>query len=72
VYFSCYGEWTKKSGFASPDSGQTIPTRLLWDDSDFAGLLKARDADVFVHTRQTWKDAPDCFATDASFERPDR
>jgi dipeptidyl aminopeptidase/acylaminoacyl peptidase len=59
VYFSVLGEWTKKSGIARLDPGKAGTTRLLWDDADFGGLLKAKDADVFLYTRQTCKDYPD-------------
>ncbi|HSA94965.1 MAG TPA: prolyl oligopeptidase family serine peptidase, partial [Acidobacteriota bacterium] len=65
-YFSVYGEWTKKAGLARLDKGQTAPTRLLWDDAGFGGLAKAKKADVFVYTRDTFKDYPDFYATDAT------
>lgn len=70
-YFSTYGEWTKKSGFVRIDPSQQ-PAVLAWDDAAYGVLMKARDADVFVHTRETPKDYPDYYATDATFKSPRR
>ena len=63
-YFSVYGEWTKKAGIARLEKGKG-PAMLLWDDAGFGGLAKARKADVFVYARDTCKDYPDFYATDA-------
>jgi dipeptidyl aminopeptidase/acylaminoacyl peptidase len=77
VYFSMMGEWTKKAGIARLDPGIAVSSdaprtaglaRLLWDDAEFAGLQKAKNADVFLYTRETNKDYPDYFVTDASFQ----
>jgi len=65
-YFSVYGEWTKKAGLARLDKGKAAPTLLLWDDAGFGGLAKAKKADVFVYTRDTYKDSPDYYASDAA------
>jgi dipeptidyl aminopeptidase/acylaminoacyl peptidase len=64
VYFSIYGEWTKKSGIARIDGGQPGADRLLWDDAEFAGLWKAKKADVYVYTRENYKDFPDLYVAD--------
>jgi dipeptidyl aminopeptidase/acylaminoacyl peptidase len=66
VYFSVYGEWTKKSGIARVDGGQPGAERLLWDDAEFASVMKAKNAEVFLYTRETYKDYPDLFGTDKS------
>ncbi len=65
-YFSVYGEWTKKAGLARLDKGKTAPALLVWDDAGFGGLAKAKKADAFVYTRDTYKDYPDYYAADAS------
>ncbi len=67
-YFSVYGEWTKKAGFARIAKGQPAPALLLWDDAGFGALAKAERADVFVYTRDTYKDYPDYYATDATLK----
>jgi dipeptidyl aminopeptidase/acylaminoacyl peptidase len=70
VYFSLYGEWTKKAGIGRLDPGKPGVTRLLWDDAEFSpfAVQKARGADVFAYTRETYKDCPEYYATDASFK----
>ena len=68
IYFSLQGEWTKKAGIAWLDPGKTGVTRLLWDDAEFTSLQKARHADVFVYTRETDRDYPDYYVTDAALK----
>ncbi len=63
-YFSVYGEWTKKAGLARLEKGKP-PVLLLWDDAGFGGLMKAKRAGTFVYTRDTYRDYPDYYATDA-------
>jgi dipeptidyl aminopeptidase/acylaminoacyl peptidase len=70
LYVSLQGQWTKKAGFGRIDPGQPGVKRLCWDDAAFARLAKARSADVFVYTRETYKDYPDYHATDAGFQGP--
>jgi dipeptidyl aminopeptidase/acylaminoacyl peptidase len=72
VYLSAYGEWTKKGGIVRIDGGKSSPARLLWDDAEFATLLKAKKADVFLVTHETNRDYPDYYATDSSFEEKRR
>jgi len=38
---------------------------LLWDDAGFGGLAKAKKAEVYVYTRDTFNDYPDYYVTDA-------
>jgi dipeptidyl aminopeptidase/acylaminoacyl peptidase len=72
VYVSLHGQWTKKAGFGRIDPGKTGVTRLSWDDAAFSRLVKARAADVFVYTRETYKDYPDYCICDATFKGPRR
>jgi len=67
-YFSVYGEWTKKAGIARLDPGRPAPALLLWDDAGFGSLAKAKKADVFIYTRDTYKDFPDFYAAGARLE----
>jgi dienelactone hydrolase len=64
VYFAVLGEWTKKSGIARIEGGRPGATRLLWDDAEFGGLAKAKNADVYVYTRETYKDYPNYHVAD--------
>jgi len=64
-YFAVLGEWTKKAGIARLEKGKPGPTVLLWDDAGFGGLAKAKKAEVYVYTRDTYQDYPDYYVTDA-------
>ncbi|MFO0845593.1 MAG: prolyl oligopeptidase family serine peptidase [Gemmataceae bacterium] len=65
--WSMYGEWTKKGGYVRIDP-KGSPTVLAWDDAEYGGLAKARDADVYIHTRQTTTQYPDWYSTDAGLK----
>lgn len=69
VYFTAYGEWTKKAGIARVDRGKPGAKMLLWDDASFSSILKAKAADVFLYTKQTYKDYPDYYVTDHSLQK---
>jgi dienelactone hydrolase len=71
-YFSVYGEWTKKAGIARLDKGRPAPVLLAWDDAGFGNLIKAKKADVYVYTRDTFKDFPDYHAADARLQNARR
>ncbi|MDQ6830556.1 MAG: prolyl oligopeptidase family serine peptidase, partial [Gemmatimonadota bacterium] len=67
LFFRAYGEWTKKEGIARVDARKPGALQLsLWGDAK-VGLLKARDADVYVYTKSTATMFPDYYATDGSF-----
>jgi dienelactone hydrolase len=64
LYYTTYGEWTKKAGYARARRGDT-PEMLLWDDKSFGGffgrLQKASDTDVYVFREERFDDSPDYF-----------
>lgn len=66
VYIDAYGEWTKKDGIAIVEPGKTGVSRVAWEEASYGGLIKARKADVYLYTRQTYKDAPDYYVSDAT------
>jgi dienelactone hydrolase len=66
LYVDSYGEWTKKSGLGIIQPGKPGVSRAMWDDAFYGPLLKAKHADVFLYARQTYKDPPDFYVTDAS------
>ena len=57
LYIGTYGEWTKKEGVSRVDPGKPGAQPLLFEDARF-GIQKARNADVFAFTRQTFVDFP--------------
>ncbi len=72
VYFAAYGEWTKKAGIARIDKGKPPAQMIFWDDSNFSGLLKAKKADIYLYTRDTYKDYPDYYVSDSSLQKGER
>lgn len=60
LYFSLYGEWTKKSGYAQLLPGGAL-TRLVWLDKGVGSLAKAKDAEVCGYIVQDFDDSPDIF-----------
>jgi dienelactone hydrolase len=70
-YFHSYAEWTKQSGFARVMPGRRGAERLLWDEAMFM-VTKARDAEAFVYTRQTFTTYPDYWSAVGSFTAPRR
>jgi dipeptidyl aminopeptidase/acylaminoacyl peptidase len=71
LYFAVYGEWTKKEGVARIDPARGGATRLIWDDAKYFAT-RARDAEVYLFTRQTVREFPDYWVTNASFAAPRR
>lgn len=65
LYIALYGESSKKSGYASLAS-VTKPRKLqplLWKDQSIIFLTRARDAKVFIHTKEAADDSPDLFVS---------
>jgi hypothetical protein len=67
LYFGTYGEWTKKEGIARVEPGKAGATLLVFDDASF-NFTKAKDADVFLYTRQTARDFPNYYVASADFK----
>lgn len=67
LYIATYEEWTKKGGIARVDKGKPGAKMLLWDDAIFS-LTKAKNADVYLYTRQTHEDYPDYHVTSTSLQ----
>jgi len=57
VTLSAYGQWTKKAGFFELAGGQM--KELVYEDASFSTPTKARKADRFLFTRQTFVEFPD-------------
>lgn len=64
-FVSLFGDWSKKSGYGRLKPGGGVD-RLVFADKAIGGLGKAKDADVYVHTVQSYDDSPDVFVSDAS------
>jgi dipeptidyl aminopeptidase/acylaminoacyl peptidase len=71
IYLQTYGEWTKKEGLARVNPGKAGAEVLLWDDAKFF-VTRARNADVWVFTRQTFREFPDYYVAERTFTAPRR
>jgi hypothetical protein len=71
LYISAYGEWTKKAGIAVIKKGQPGPKMLYWEDA-VVSLRRAEEAEVYLMTKQTYKDFPDYYLTDAALKKAKR
>jgi dienelactone hydrolase len=71
LYIHMYGERTKKEGLAMVNPSKPGATSLVWNDAKYT-FSRARDADVWVHTRQTVSEFPDYWVTTTSFTAPRR
>jgi dipeptidyl aminopeptidase/acylaminoacyl peptidase len=66
LYFSTYGEWTKKEGLARVDPGQAGAKSIFFEDARF-NIIKARDADTYAFTRQTFTEYPNWWVFNPGF-----
>jgi len=67
LYFSIYGEWTKKNGIARVDADKPGARRIVFDDASY-NFTKAKDADAFLYTRQTFVDFPNWYVANADLK----
>lgn len=68
LYVDAYGEWTKKGGIARIDAAKPGAQALVWDDAAFGRLIKAKHADVYLYTRESFTKAPEYYVANASLE----
>ena len=61
IYIGAYGEWTKKSGIGLLEPGKPGVRMLQWGDARYATLLKAKNAETYLYTRETVKESPDYY-----------
>jgi len=66
LYLDVYSEWTKKDGIGVIEPGKPGVKRLMWDQAVYGGVIKAKKAEVYLYTRQTYKDPPDYYVSDAT------
>lgn len=61
LYFALTGERTKQSGYSRLHRGRL--ERLVWEDASVGRLAKAKEADVFLFTREDFDDSPDWYVS---------
>lgn len=64
VFVETYGERTKKEGLAQVDLQRGGARALAWEDAKI-DFRRARDAEVWAFTRQTFVNFPDWYVADA-------
>jgi dipeptidyl aminopeptidase/acylaminoacyl peptidase len=69
LYYTTYGEWTKKAGFARARIGDD-PRMLIWNDRSYRQLIKAVDADVYAFREEAFDDSPDVFVAGPDLSDP--
>jgi dipeptidyl aminopeptidase/acylaminoacyl peptidase len=62
VYFSAYGDKSKKFGFYRLEKGKL--NKLLFEDATLSRLNKAKDANVFTYSKQDFNISPELYATE--------
>ncbi|HVX42169.1 MAG TPA: prolyl oligopeptidase family serine peptidase [Gemmatimonadaceae bacterium] len=67
VTLSAFGDLTKKNGFYRLVNGQLTP--IVYEDASFGTPVKARRADRFLFTRQTFAEFPDLRVSGGDFTR---
>ena len=67
LYVATYGEWTKKEGLSRVDPDKPGATTLFSEPAKFA-VQKARDADVFLYTKQTFVDFPNYYVANPDWK----
>jgi dipeptidyl aminopeptidase/acylaminoacyl peptidase len=73
-YFRIYGEWTKKSGFATLEPGanglKPGATILLWEDASVGSFTKAKNANVFMFSKEDFNKPTEFFITNEKLASP--
>lgn len=73
VLLSAFHNGTKQSGFYRDRFDRNRePQRLIMDDFSFGGVAKADDADVYVLTRQSFREYPDLWISDPDFRNMEK
>jgi dipeptidyl aminopeptidase/acylaminoacyl peptidase len=62
LYFSAYGDKSKKFGYASFSNGQV--SSLVFENLNVSRLSKADDADVFTYVKQDYDLSPELYLND--------
>jgi dipeptidyl aminopeptidase/acylaminoacyl peptidase len=71
LFISTYGEWTKKEGVSRVDAGKTGATPIFFEPASYA-VTKARDAETFVFTKQTFAEYPNYWLANPTDLKPTR
>ncbi len=65
VFLSAFGQWTKKAGYYVLEGSRL--EKKIFEDKRFGRLTKAKNADKFLFTVETFRDFPNYYVTDNAF-----
>jgi len=68
ILLSAFGKWTKKAGYYRLENGNL--RRILYADKRYGNLLKAKDADKYLYTMETFVDFPNYYLSGPDFSFP--
>ena len=68
VLLSSVQELTKKEGYYNFDPSAGAVSKLYEGDFKTGRVIKAKDSNLFLFTKETFKDYPDYYATDNAFK----
>ncbi len=68
LYVRAYGEWTKKGGVGVIEPDKPGIRMLHWDDAAYMTLLKAKNADTYLYSRETTQDYPDFYVAGSALD----
>lgn len=71
IYLQVYGERTKQEGLARIAPGRPGAERLFFDDAKYL-VARAKNADTWIYSRQTFTAYPDYWTSDGRFGSPTR
>ena len=71
LYFSLWGEWSEKRGFARLRAGRKKARTLIYVDGNPTRLMKAAEADTFIYTTESAIQSPEIIRADGDL-KPDR
>jgi dipeptidyl aminopeptidase/acylaminoacyl peptidase len=70
MILSAFNESTKQSGYYTLSLKDGKLTKLVMGDYRYANLIKARQANAFLYTRESFREFPDVWASDNRFTSP--
>ncbi len=72
LLLSAYHNYEKNWGFYRAQPDQTGVKKLLEEEKKFSFLAKAKEADVFLYTRESYREFPDLWISGMSFNAPQK
>jgi len=70
VLLSAFGQWTKKAGFYTLRKGKL--EKNVYAEKNYGSVTKAKNADKYMYTIETYRDFPNYHISDHTFLNPRR